>query len=68
MSNNATTSPGTEFWYTSSSAMSINFTENISGYWTSSTSFEIFPAGNYTVVALDQWGQAVVLQFDLQNG
>ena len=68
MSNNATTSPGSMFWYTSGPSMLINFTENISGYWTSSTNFEIFPAGIYTVVALDQWGQATVLHFEVEKG
>jgi hypothetical protein len=68
ISNNATTSPGSMFWYTSSPSMSINFTENIAGYWTNSTVFEVFPTGTYTVVALDQWGQAVVLHFDVQKG
>jgi hypothetical protein len=67
MSDNATTSPGSKFWYTSSSSMLINFTENISGYWTSSSNFEIFPAGNYTVLALDQWGQATVLHFTVEK-
>lgn len=66
-SDNATTSPGSKFWYTSSSFMLINFTENISGYWTSSTSFEVFPAGTYTVLALDQWGQATVLHFTVEK-
>ena len=68
MSINATTSPGSMFWYTSNTSMSINFTENIAGYWTSSAVFEVFLTGTYTVVALDQWGQAVVLHFDAQNG
>jgi hypothetical protein len=67
MSDNATTSPGSRFWYTSTSSMTINFTDNISGYWASSNNFEIFPAGTYTVVAMDQWGQAVALHFTVEN-
>lgn len=68
MSDNATTSPGRMFWFTSNRSMSINFTENISGYWISSTDFKVFPAGAYTVVALDEWGQATVLHFTSRNG
>jgi hypothetical protein len=67
MSDNASTSPGSMFWYTSSPSMPINFTENISGYWTSSTDFKVFPEGPYTVVALDQWGQTAFLHFTVKS-
>jgi hypothetical protein len=67
MSDNATTSPGSMFWFISSRSMLINFTENVSGFWTSSSNFTAFSAGPFTVVALDQWGQAAILHFDVKG-
>jgi hypothetical protein len=68
-SDNATLSPGSTFPYAeSSSTMPINLTEAISGYWTSSDNFVVFPPGIYTVVAADEWGQVAVLHFTAENG
>ncbi|MDA4126582.1 MAG: hypothetical protein OK452_05195 [Thaumarchaeota archaeon] len=65
--DNATMSPGSMFGYNGSPTMLINFTESISGFWTGPTQFDAFPAGTYTVVAFDQWGQTVAMQFTVQS-
>lgn len=65
MSDVATLSSGT-FLFRGTSTTSISFTDEISGYWTggpSNSEFNVFPPGNYTIVALDQWGQVALLHF-----
>jgi hypothetical protein len=61
-----------------SSALKYNITmsvsANLAGYWASDFSgpsqrpvFNVFPQGTYTIVALDGWGQVVLLRFDVEN-
>lgn len=54
-----------------SASQTLNESENVEQYWTSSDANEpwfnatshIFPAGNYTAVAFDLWGQLAELSF-----
>ncbi len=48
----------------------ISVSDSLSGYWTgnrTSSSFDSFLPGIYSVAAMDQWGQVVVLQFEVSG-
>jgi hypothetical protein len=35
----------------------------VAGYWQLGGSYEVFPTGNYTIMAADEWGQVAFLHF-----
>jgi len=35
----------------------------IAGYWQEGGTYQVFPAGNYTIMAADEWGQVAFLHF-----
>jgi len=35
----------------------------VSGYWQLGGTYQVFPAGNYTIMAADEWGQVAFLYF-----
>jgi len=44
---------------------SISTSDRIGGYWHGST-YQVFPAGNYTIMAADEWGQVAFLYFTVE--
>jgi hypothetical protein len=70
MSKNVTLSDSVSGYYTCGANAPSFQPQNGSGLWTCGTiasSFNLFPPGTYTVVALDQWGDAVVSHFVVKN-
>ncbi len=56
--------------YPSGEGFPLAVSYSTGGYWTggyfqSSSEFHYFPRGTYTVIATDEWGQLVILHFDV---
>jgi len=39
----------------------------VAGYWQLGGTYQVFPAGNYTIMAADEWGQVAFLYFTVTN-
>jgi len=69
-SDNSSVNEAYSRYWLGSRAVSIS--DSLQGYWTGNDtapgSFNLFPPGLYTVVAMDQWGQASALQFTVKDG
>jgi hypothetical protein len=66
----ASISPGSNFPSTSSTSLAISTSSSVSGHWAgtvASPSFNAFPQGEYTVIAVDEWGQVTLLHFITEN-
>jgi len=64
----ASISPESNFPSTPSKSMVISESNSMAGYWTgtkNSPLFNYFLPGVYTIVAVDEWGQVVLLHFDV---